>query len=383
MTLLSILLLIALILGLVYSWMIRWIYLKWCAVEPWQIPKGYAPKRRVCIAVAARNEEQNIQKLLDSLLLQDYPKNLLEIIVVDDYSTDQTAEVVRQIESEQVQLLQLSDLNSGDEQNGSKKLAIQSAIAHTNADIIITTDADCVVNRSWVSCLVSYMEKHTYAYITAPIRIEPCETALHYYQALEMLGMNALTAFGIQTHKIILSNAANSCFTKSLFDRLEGFSEIDDIPSGDDVLFLRKVFAENPQHIGYCKSNAAIVSTMPLSGFSSLIHQRVRWASKYNRIAGKYTKIIMGFILFYLFSMLVSLLVAVAGYPYYLLIFGALLLFKLRADHWYLNNLSREFERPKWMRHFYKAFLIYPIVVLWTGLKSIFKPKFLWKNRKF
>jgi len=53
-----------------------------------------APSTKITVMVAARNEQERIRYTIDDILAQDYPKHLTEIIMVDDHSTDRTAEII-------------------------------------------------------------------------------------------------------------------------------------------------------------------------------------------------------------------------------------------------------------------------------------------------
>src|SRR5699024_11216160 len=104
-------------------------------------------RQKVSIIVAARNEEENIGRLLDCLVAQVYPKELLEIIVVDDHSIDGTADIVCQYKGQGVQLIQL---NESQALNSYKKFAIFNATDHSTAVIIVPTAAECRVGDHWL-----------------------------------------------------------------------------------------------------------------------------------------------------------------------------------------------------------------------------------------
>ena len=66
----------------------------WRTTPTWNVPLDFSPKTKVSILICARNEAENIQKCIQSILQQDYPTHLFEIIVIDDGSTDNTIEIV-------------------------------------------------------------------------------------------------------------------------------------------------------------------------------------------------------------------------------------------------------------------------------------------------
>src|SRR6266498_2049396 len=120
-----------------YSLLIIYYWLSWRSSSDFT-----AADRRnetnISVIVPARNEEKNIAQLLKALEQQAYPKNLFEVIVVDDHSTDQTAEIVRQFP--EARLLQLKD----NDINSYKKKAIEKGIDAARNPFIVTTDADCI-----------------------------------------------------------------------------------------------------------------------------------------------------------------------------------------------------------------------------------------------
>ena len=66
----------------------------WRRLPCWQIPPDFVPRTAVTVVVPARNEAQNIGACLQSVLGGSYPRHLLEILVVDDFSEDETGEIV-------------------------------------------------------------------------------------------------------------------------------------------------------------------------------------------------------------------------------------------------------------------------------------------------
>src|SRR5438309_849370 len=101
--------------------------------------KKFTPTMPVSIIIAARNEEQNIVKCLQSISTQEFSKELLQIIVVDDNSSDDTGPLAKKFLEENFNQYILISL-SKDEKG--KKMAIQKGIEQSTGSIIITRDAD-------------------------------------------------------------------------------------------------------------------------------------------------------------------------------------------------------------------------------------------------
>src|SRR5687768_10577527 len=126
-----------------YSILILYYWQSWISI-PGFTPSDQTLSIYISIIIPARNEEENIGELLKVLQQQTYPKNLFEIIVVNDHSTDNTTEVVKQFPG--IKLVELKDETI----NSYKKKAIETGIAAASGELIVTTDADCIPSPSWL-----------------------------------------------------------------------------------------------------------------------------------------------------------------------------------------------------------------------------------------
>jgi len=127
------------------------------------------------IIIPARNEAQNIKALLDGILVNDYPTSLYEVIVIDDFSEDETAAIVKSFAQENINLISLADhIHEGERINAFKKKALEVAIQQVKYDWIITTDADCLVLKDWLKTLDAFIQTHSQTQlIAAPVSFIP------------------------------------------------------------------------------------------------------------------------------------------------------------------------------------------------------------------
>ena len=130
----------------------------------WKNLEQFYPRNNVSttvsIIIAARNEERFISRCLSSLLEQNYPHTLMEIIVVDDQSDDRTADIVKSFSNRGIKLLQLSD-----EVKGGKKAALNKGIAAAQYNAIITTDADCIYPSEWLRTMLDFQVTHDAVFV--------------------------------------------------------------------------------------------------------------------------------------------------------------------------------------------------------------------------
>jgi len=109
----------------------------------------------VSVVVAARNEEANLRQCLESILGNDYPKEKLEVVVVDDRSTDATPSIIADLTREHPNLRSLR-IERDDGKLRGKTNALARGIPTARGEIIMLTDADCIVSRTWVRETAKY-----------------------------------------------------------------------------------------------------------------------------------------------------------------------------------------------------------------------------------
>nr|WP_199157422.1 glycosyltransferase [Pedobacter sp. ASV2] len=241
-------------------------------------------KTKVSIIVAARDEEDKIAKTIDDLLAQGYPQHLTEIIIIDDHSTDRTAEIVLSYADRKVQLIKL---NEDKALNSYKKKAIQTAIGTCAGDLIITTDADCRMGPKWLETVIGLYEEKGYKMISSPVAYFKEKSFFERLQSLEFLYLIGLGASTIGNKQPSTCNGANLAYEKETFYEVGGFTGIDDLASGDDELLLHKIASKYPDRIGFLKNRDAIVYTHAKENLNAFIQQRRRWASKSTRYKNK------------------------------------------------------------------------------------------------
>ena len=341
------------------------------------VPLKAEPKTKVSVIIAARNEQENISKTLDCIVKQDYPSELIEIIVVDDHSTDQTAAIVRTYENRGVKLIQL---NEGDKLNSYKKLAIDRAINCSSGDVIVTTDADCRMGESWLSTIMLFMEQQHKSMVSSPVSYHEEKSYFERLQTLEFLYLIGLGAAGIGNGNPTTCNGANLAYRKSLFFEMGGFKGIDELASGDDELLLHKVAASNPKQIGFCKSREAVVYTDAKENLSAFISQRRRWASKSTKYKDK--KVVVLGICIWLFNLayVLSLLLC-CFYPQDGLgLLGISILLKFLIELFFLYPIVTFINRKELLFHLPLLTIVHSLYLVYIGLMGNIG-KYDWKGR--
>jgi len=330
----------------------------------------------VSVVIAARNEETHIKNCLTSLLNQNHAFENLEIIVVDDQSEDNTADIVSSFQDKGIRLIQIGN----DEKVGGKKVALARGIAAATNGIIVTTDADCVFPETWLNSLVSYREKTDAVFVAAPVMFRKEKNLFEKFQTLDFLSLQGITASAVHSNQFNMCNGANLLYTKDAFNGVKGFAGIDHIASGDDMLLMEKIEKAYPGKVKYCYSRDAIVTTEPAESMKAFLQQRIRWASK----AGNYSNAWIKVILLIVFLVNVGLIsVFITGFfdSFYFRAFGIFMMMKALSELPFMIRTARFFNKVKLIPWFIPSqilHILYTITAATFGMVTTYT----WKGRK-
>ena len=364
----------ALLTGL-YLFVLVYLIIGWARLKK---PKfnGAVSSTKVTVMIAARNEEERIRYTIDDLLAQDYPKHLTEIIMVDDHSTDKTAQIIRSYEDRGIKLLQL---NEDKPLNSYKKKAIARAIDLSTGTLMVATDADCRMGQKWLSTIVDYYQTNNPVMISSPVAYFEERGLFEYLQTLEFSYLIGIGASFIGNGRASTCNGANFAYRKDVFYEVGGFKGIDDLASGDDELLLQKVAVLYPGRIGFLKSSEAIVYTHAKHTLKEFLQQRRRWASKSTKYKDK--KVVALAVCIWLFNL--SLLVngALSFYDtYFFKVFALQFLMKYIFEVAFLLPITNFFKRVKLVGLLLLLSPMHIVYFVYIGLLGNTR-KYVWKDR--
>ncbi len=342
----------------------------------------------ISVIIPARNEEHNIEACLQSILRNNYPAQLLEIIVVDDHSQDTTASIVKSFAAQNVKLISLKDFVTSTI-NSYKKKAIEIAVAQASGTLIITTDADCIVHPKWLNTTAAFYEEKKPAFIAAPVAIDCGWSFLQIFQSLDFMTLQGITAAVVSKKQMTMCNGANMAYERATFYEVGGFAGIDNIASGDDMLLMHKIYERYPDRVLFLKSKDAIVKTAPVDNIKQFFNQRIRWASKADKYDDK--RILPVLVLVYFFNVVMLAIpiiaifynapVSILNTQYSILVAWLwLLLFKIAAELFFLFPVAVFFNKKSMLLlfPFMQPFHIcYTIIAGWLGKFG----KYTWKQR--
>ncbi len=371
---------IAVFLTVFYCYIIRRYIKEWDALPSWEIPSHFSPSTTISVLIPARNEAENIGACLHSIQQQNYPKDLFEVIVIDDHSEDDTASIIRSFKF--AKLIQLADHLESKAINSYKKKAIEIAIQQSSGDLIVCTDADCIAPENWLSYFASLYESKQAKFIAAPVNFHQEQNLIERFQSLDFVGMMCVTGAGIQGKFMNTCNGANLAYDKKAFYEVNGFEGINNIASGDDILLMHKMSRAFPDRIAFLKNQNATILTKAKPTLKSFFNQRLRWATKNAGYKEWEIIFILAMVLFLCISIVFSLLSVSFFGRIMLFTFGFQLFFKTLADYSFLSKMSMYFHKGELMKSFIPAQFLHILYIVVIGVAGNFVKRYEWKGRE-
>lgn len=229
--------------------------------------KPAMPKKlyNVSVVIPAYNEQAALEKTVDSVVALDYPKNKLEIVIVDDGSKDATPEIGKMLEKK------YSNVKYYRKKNGGKGSALNYGIAKSNGEIVVSFDADSMIVPGALQEMLPYFQDEKVMCVTPIIKVWKPKGILQRMQAIEYdLGIFLRKAFSM-TNAIHVTPGPFSAYRKEFFEKYGGYDEHN---ITEDMEIAMRI-----QSLHYRIENApkAIAYTIAPRKLIPLTIQRRRW----------------------------------------------------------------------------------------------------------
>ncbi|NWF88001.1 MAG: glycosyltransferase [Ignavibacteriaceae bacterium] len=326
----------------------------------------------VSVIVAARNEEKNILNCLKSLNQLDYPEDKIQIILVDDRSTDNTGNLIDNFILDKPKFTKICTKKEIGRLKG-KTNALANALEIASGEIILTTDADCVMTPSWVKSTVSYYSKDV-----AMVNGFTTQTASSNFtgmQAIDFIYLLIVAAGTINLGTPISCIGNNMSYRKKAYLEVGGYENLP-FSVTEDFNLLKAIHRLKKYKIIYPLDRGALVTSVACDSLRSLYHQKKRWA------VGGLKAVWQGYVIF-IFGYITNLFLLLTPI-FFSKVWLYLILFKLFIDFFMLFPAYKKFGLSKDLKYFI-TFEIYisvyvtllPIMVFFTGKKV------KWKGRKY
>lgn len=330
------------------------------------------------VVIPFRDEAQNLPSLLASLQLLDYPKDLFELIFIDDFSTDDSVKLLYKWRTTHgsIQTTLLENIRLS---HSPKKDAITRAIPIVQQQWIVTTDADCTVPSTWLSSLDNFIRSKDANLVVGAVSYQAKPSFLAQFQLLDLLSLQGATQGSFGLGLGFMCNGANLAYTKSHFQALNGYAGNDKLASGDDVFLLQKSMCFDASKVQYLKSKSHLVLTKPEQSWKALLAQRVRWASKTGSYQSVFGKDLAVWVLLGNFSWLVLGALSITQ-PQWRIFFAAATFLKFSMDYLLIRSAKKN-TSSKRLRYVFWGSLLYPFYCVFVALHA-WPGTYTWKGRK-
>jgi len=228
-------------------------------------------KPKLSLIIAAKNEEKNIVSLIDSLEQLNYPNENLEVVFVNDNSTDKTAEIIQSRISGKINFMLI---DADKKEIDGKKGALSIGIKNAKNNFTVITDADCKPEADWLKEMAGGLD-YGYDFVFGVAPIQTGNTMVEKLSAFENLRNTYLTIATVGLNIPYSAAARSFGFRKTSFERIGGYTKTTETLSGDDDLLLREA-VKNKMLIGTVMEPDAFVFSAAPKTFNEYFQQKKR-----------------------------------------------------------------------------------------------------------
>lgn len=324
----------------------------------------------VSVIVAARNEEDKILRCLKSLDELEYETDKLEIIIVDDQSTDNTGKIVDEFIPGKDKFKKIVTVKHPKLRG--KTNALAHAIKEAKGEIILTTDADCEVNPNWVRATASYYRDNigmVNGYTT-----QLADSPFNGMQAIDFIYLLLVASGTINIGLPVSCIGNNMSFRKKAYEETGGYENLP-FSVTEDFTLLMAIYKLKKYKIIFPLEEKSLVTSLPCKTYKSLFRQKKRWA-----IGGLGVPVRGFMIMFwgYLTNLGILLTPFFFSATWFYLIF-----FKLMIDLMVLYLVHSRLGIKKNLKYFFIHQIYYIVYVFLLPFIVLSNRKVIWKGREF
>ncbi len=230
----------------------------------------------VSIIIPARNEESNIENCIQSIMKSSYDKDRFEIVAVNDRSDDSTGAVLDKLAKKygNLKIVSISDETAHDNLRG-KPGALQAGISASKGEILLMTDADCIVTPGWIETMAAHYQDPDVGLVASFTGIIG-DRVFDRVQDVEWIYMCTMGCAGIGINQPLGCYGNNLSVRREVYDRTGGYANIK-FSVTEDLALLKAVHSLGKK-VKYICNKDSVVLTRPVKNFREYISQHRRWA---------------------------------------------------------------------------------------------------------
>ena len=350
---------------------------------------------QISVWVAARDEAENIGDCLAALCALDYPKEKLQILVGNDQSSDNTAEIARDWAARH-SFIKVIDIVDNDSGLKAKARVMAQLDIHAEGEFYLITDADVRVKPQWAKAMIQSMSDNTgvasgTTMVQADINAKGWDFVWAKLQGIDwtyFMGLlNVISYAGVPATAV----GNNMIVRKKAYWETGGYASIK-FSITEDYKLYSEICAK-----GYGWNNVmapdVLAHSVETKGFSALLHQRKRWLSGGKELPWYWWLLFGVFGLFYFAIPITTLGLGLMRWtwtnPSIDLDRTELIFISIWAIKWILqtiqinricNNVGE--KTPSWAWHLIYEFYLM-IVTVGTSIFFLLPRKTVWKGRKY
>lgn len=328
----------------------------------------------ISVIVAGRNEEKNIVSCIRSLTKLNYPEDLLEVILVNDNSTDNTFQLMKEASKNHSFIKVINSQKSISGNLKGKANAIDNAIAISKGKIIVSTDADCEVNPDWALNTVKYYNESS-GMVCGFTVIKNKNSLFAKLQCIDWLYLLTLASSSAGLNMILSCIGNNLSFSKKAYESSGGYSSIN-FSVTEDLALMRKINSGKKFKVLFPVDKKNLVSTLPCNNLSELFSQKRRWFRGGTGI--NFLGYIVGAELYIVNILLIFGLFLISFKLYILLV-----AMKIISEILLLYKVFREFEMQEYYKYYFLFIFYFALVGLSLPWSFVTGKEINWKDRKF
>ncbi len=331
---------------------------------------------KVSVIIAARDEEVNLPRLLDSLRRQTDKD--FEIVFVNDRSVDRTGQILSEFAREMPGRVKIVNNNEEPINYNPKQFALDLGIEVATGDVLLFSDADCEFPETWVEYYRYYFMTENVGLVFGQVMVRNDGSFLQRYQTFDQMLINQYNSgsAGLGVPTGCFGN--NLAIRKGVMESIGGFKALG-YTLTEDAAILERVGREKSWKIRVSTMRETTVKPAPQQDWRSFLNQHIRW----NR-GGFYSTDLMsgisyGFIVLYL---VVSILVIPAGFFWEFLLMLPVTSFVFPGLLGFVAGLMYERDRKSFLLWFVPNMLTFMIFYSVATVLALFKISVEWKGSK-
>jgi cellulose synthase/poly-beta-1,6-N-acetylglucosamine synthase-like glycosyltransferase len=333
-------------------------------------PSNYEPE--VSIIICAKDEEDSIEKCIKSLLNLNYPKKKMQVLLVNDRSTDRTKEIMNSYvkNNECLEYFEITETTGGLK---GKANALAQALKHVNGELVFTTDADIEVNKSWIRRILDYYDNKT-GVVAGYSVIEP-KGLFTGLQSADWLYLLSVAAGGDGLGVPISCVGNNMSYLKKAYDEAGGYEKIK-YSITEDFMLLQKIHKDTAyKTTRFPVDDSTKNITLPCLTLKQLFRQKKRWA------IGGMGEFNFGIVVG-IFSWLTGAVILTGWTFLSINSYITFIIIKLITDIIFLLPSIREFKMYKVLLYMPLYELYFAVYVIITSVLLGIDRKVVWKDQK-